>query len=194
MRSLNTYISESFPNKDMGSTAAISVVQDWLYHVYGFRNPKLYSIDLDTCTVNSDAAVVVDKTVDRLLPYGWSWGPIKFNFDCSDCKNLKSLEGAPPKARDFICIGCKSLTSLLGGPLTVTQIFNCSGCDMLKDLTGAPRRLSGDFDCSDCKNLKSLKGAPKTAYIFDCDHCDALRDIKDAPNVKQKLILPFHLR
>ena len=36
---------------------------------------------------------------------------VKGDFYCSNCKNLKSLEGAPEKIKGFFyCVNCKNLT------------------------------------------------------------------------------------
>ena len=47
----------------------------------------------------------------------FKFGKINGTFDCSNCYNLKSLEGSPKVVgRDFYCNGCENLKSLKGGP------------------------------------------------------------------------------
>ena len=43
------------------------------------------------------------------------------------------------KVRDFNCSYCKSLTSLKGAPKKVEGSFDCSFCKSLKTLEGAPK-------------------------------------------------------
>jgi hypothetical protein len=81
-------------------------------------------------------------------------------FDCSYCKVLTSLEGAPSSTHDFLCFSCNSLTSLKGAPTNSTHKFDCSFCNDLSSLEGAPSSTH-NFDCSYCSSLTSLKGIGK---------------------------------
>ena len=63
--------------------------------------------------------------------------------------------------KDFDCSYCKSLTSLEGAPEKVRGDFSCYNCIHLESLKGAPQIINGDFYCYKCKSLKSLESAPK---------------------------------
>ena len=55
---------------------------------------------------------------------------------------------------DFWCINCKNLKTLEGAPKKVFNDFSCTDCENLTSLKGAPDKVGGVFDCSSCKNLK----------------------------------------
>ena len=58
---------------------------------------------------------------------------VDWDFDCSYCSSLVSLEGAPKEVGgSFYCNGCESLTSLKGAPKEVGGWFDCSNCSILK--------------------------------------------------------------
>jgi hypothetical protein len=97
-------------------------------------------------------------------------------FGCNNCSNLKSLKGAPHKCDRFICCDCKNLKSLEGAPNECSGEFNCSGCDKLTSLKGSPKKVSGDFVCSNCHSLKSLKGLPDDVEgNLICRYCENLK-------------------
>ena len=56
-------------------------------------------------------------------------------FQCSGCKSLKTLEGAPQKVDFFICDENPSLIDVKDAPKKC-DIFNCENCVSLKDLSG----------------------------------------------------------
>lgn len=107
-------------------------------------------------------------------------------FDCSNCKNLKSLEGGPEKVSfKYDCSNCENLRSLEGAPKDCHRLdrFDCSGCTSLKTLEGGPDRLDrGSFNCSGCTSLKSLKGAPVVYYQFNCSDCSSLKTLEGIRN------------
>ena len=113
----------------------------------------------------------------------FEWGVVKDDFDCSQCPNLTSLEGAPKEVGGvFVCCECPKLTSLLGAPKRVSGRFNCSNCDKLTSLKGAPEVVYGSFYCYKCPKLESLEGAPKEVQLnFNCEHCSKLTSLKGAP-------------
>ena len=97
---------------------------------------------------------VKNKSIKHLTNNLFKFGNICGRFDCSNCKNLKSLEGGPQIcAHGFSCEGCTSLKSLEGGP---------------KYVGFGKNDLHFTYRCSDCTSLESLKGAPigyvKNAY------------------------------
>lgn len=114
-------------------------------------------------------------------------------ININQCKNLKTLKGAPHTIfGTFYCIECDSLTSLEGAPEKIAGDFLCRYCDSLKSLKGAPKYLSGEFNCSGCKNLESLEGVPDKIYgNFDCSNCKSLKSLKGLPSsIEGSLYLP----
>ena len=114
-------------------------------------------------------------------------------INVNQCKNLKSLKGAPHSIfGGFYCIDCDSLTSLEGAPEKIAGDFLCRYCKSLKTLKGAPKYLSGEFNCSDCHNLESLEGVPDKIYgNFDCSGCKSLKSLKGLPSsIEGNLTLP----
>lgn len=114
-------------------------------------------------------------------------------ININQCKNLKSLKGAPNSIfGGFYCIECDSLTSLEGAPEKVAGDFLCRYCDSLKTLKGAPKYLSGEFNCSGCSKLESLEGVPDKIYgDFDCSNCKSLKSLKGLPShIEGSLYLP----
>lgn len=114
-------------------------------------------------------------------------------ININQCKNLKTLKGAPNSIfGGFYCIDCDSLISLEGAPEKIAGEFNCKYCDSLKSLKGAPKYLSGNFNCAACKNLESLEGAPDKIYgDFDCGYCKSLKSLKGLPSsIEGSLYLP----
>ena len=142
-----------------------------------------------TYTINKDGTVdvkgtiwLMNKSVKAITNGAFQFGKVSGSFYCSDCKKLKSLEGAPKEIEeDFYCIDCPKLTSLKGAPKNVGGGFYCTGCDKLTSLKGAPEEV-GWFDCSYCENLTSLKGAPRAVgKNFGCDNCPNLKSLEGAP-------------
>ena len=135
--------------------------------------------------VNCKGTVKVSNRNILKLTDGFEWGEIDGTFDCSDCKNLTSLEGAPKEVgSNFICSDCGKLTSLEGAPEEVGEFFFCYNCNNLRSLEGAPEKTNGGFGCGKCRNLRTLEGAPK--YVggdFDCSDCRNLTSLKGAPEM-----------
>ena len=113
-------------------------------------------------------------------------------LDCSNCKNLTSLQGAPRKLNgSFYCADCTGLTSLKGAPLEVggtpgvmAEGFDIRNCSSLKTLEGAPKVVGGNFYAYGCTGLTSLKGAPlEVGGNFNCVKCSSLITLDGAPKV-----------
>ena len=157
------------------------VVEDWIkdnYITYG----KLTITD--DFIVNCTGDVSVENiNIDSLTNGLFRWGDIRGNFNCEECENLTSLEGAPKKVGgSFYCSDCVKLKTLEGSPVYVGGNFYCSCCEKLISLEGAPKKVGAGLYCNGCINLKSLKGAPKkVGYVFDCSQCGNLTTIKDGP-------------
>ena len=92
---------------------------------------------------------VKNKNITSLTNGMFIWIIVDGYFDCSYCKSLKSLEGAPEKVRrNFYCDKCNSLTSLKGAPKEVGGDFNCYGC-------------AGKFTRKDVKKVSNVRGEIK---------------------------------
>lgn len=103
---------------------------------------------------------VKNKSIEALTNGLFIFTVCNGDFDCSNCYNLKSLEGAPKKIKGvFICSFCKSLTSLKGGPEHTSGIYYCNDCN-LESLEGAPNKLSA-INCAGNHRIENLKGLPK---------------------------------
>lgn len=114
-------------------------------------------------------------------------------ININQCKNLKTLNGAPNSIfGGFYCILCNSLTTLDGAPEKVAGDFYCGDCKSLKSLKGAPKYLSGKFNCCNCGKLESLEGVPDKIYgDFDCSGCKSLKSLKGLPShIEGSLYLP----
>ena len=115
-----------------------------------------------TCIANCSGTVRVKNKEIVKLTEGFVWGEIKGNFNCSRCKNLRTLEGVPKYVRGyFTCYSCINLESLEGSPEYVGGDFNCISCYNLESLKGAPKEVGKDFYCFYCTKLKSLEGLSK---------------------------------
>ena len=174
-----------------------------------FNAPKSYtknfSISEDGTCVNctGDVFIYDENLINGKLPI--PFGKVDGEFDCSgckelislegapkevgghffayDCSKLTSLEGAPKEVGGDVCIhSCSNLTSLEGTPEKVGDNFDCSECPNLTSLEGAPKEVSGWFTCRNCKNIKSLEGAPKKSVLcFVCMGCKSLTSLEHLP-------------
>jgi hypothetical protein len=143
---------------------------DDLMEIYDFINNNYHEIPYDKLIISKHKidgkyqistnvhVGVKNNKITTLVNDLFVWDTVK-TFSCNNCKNLKSLEGAPKK---------------------VNSSFTCNYCDSLINLIGAPEEVN-NFYCNHCKNLKSLEGAPKTCINFDCTFCDSLINLIGAP-------------
>ena len=133
------------------------------------------------------------KVKDDLIENGHficDFGIVKGSFNCSKCKKLESLKGAPVEVgKDFDCSGCKNLESLQGAPEKVGRWFDCNGCEKLKTLEGAPKKVGRGFYCYECSILESLKGAPEeVGGDFVCSSCPMLADYTIGTKIGGRLV------
>lgn len=171
---LNSQENTQLFEKNVG--AIEPAVEEYINANYDISGELTFEQNNGVYIVNCDDDVEVkNKNIDKLTD-GFEWGEVSGSFYCSDCKNLKSLEGAPKfVGGDFDCSGCKNLKSLEGGPTDVRINFDCSHCDSLMDLMGAPEYVEGDFICSHCKKLSSTEGMPDDVVgSIVSDHCPKL--------------------
>ena len=150
------------------------------------RNPSyedILSISEDGKYVNCSSSIVI---YDGMLINGkfpFPFGIVSGHFNCSECEELISLEGAPKEiGGNFKFYLCPNLTSLVGAPKEVGKSFSCNNCPKLTSLEGAPEKVGGDFSCQKTL-IKSLEGAPiNVGGNFICDEVDYLESLEGAPN------------
>ena len=113
------------------------VIENWIRNNYNIVGKLTISDDF---VVNCSGEVrIKNKSIESLTNGLFQWGTVNKAFCCSNCENLKSLEGAPKE---------------------VMNSFDCSSCHNLKSLEGAPKAVGIHFWCNACDGLESLKGAP----------------------------------
>ena len=207
MKTLNQYIKESLlckaiynesildDEEDLINNSSIEIIEKFIKDNYNVTGKLDIKESNNIYVVNCDSYVRIknDKTTQLTNDF-FEWGVVKGNFNCSYCKSLKSLKGAPKEVgKVFDCFGCDSLKDLTGAPKEVGGNFECINCKSLKSLQGAPKKVGRDFSCSSCKSLKSLKGAPeKVGGCFYCYGCGAQfteDDVKKVSKVKGKIIV-----
>ena len=162
-------------------------IENWIKKNYNVISKLTISDDfVVSCTRN---VTVKNKSITSLTNGLFRWGKVDGFFDCGNCKNLKSLEGAPEEVGDhFYCGYCDKLTTLEGAPKIVGSGFYCESCINLKSLEGAPEKVEGVFNCNYCDKLTSLKGASKNVGgNFECRKCNNLK-ITDSDRKKYKII------
>ena len=139
-------------------------IKDWIkentfcdsrsIRVYGDEAP--YKVDTKW--------VIFNKDVEAITNGLFKWGRIDGNFECKDCKKIKTLENGPEYVEgNFICWRCENLESLNMENLEVRKNFNIIMCPKLKSLEGGPIKVTGDFNCRQ-SSLESLKGAPMRVW------------------------------
>ena len=111
------------------------------------------------------------------------------NFDCSECGDLKSLEGAPDSVTgNFDCWKCKKLSSLEGAPDSVTGNFYCHHCTKLSSLEGIGvkylKQINGKIDLEDC---------PIKSHVLGLLKVKDLKEVK-MDNKEVEEIINRHLR
>lgn len=156
---IEDYMNESRLDED----PALNEIYQFLEENYNFAKHRAPQFEKFIKVTKKGNKYVLDSSESLYIEFSatsltnglFEWGEVKGDFSCSDCKKLRSLEGAPKK---------------------VDGNFDCSSCGYLYTLEGAPEYVLGNFDCSDCPSLKSLVGAPKkVGKNFYCKHCDRLQ-------------------
>jgi len=90
---------------------------------------------------------------------------------------VKSLVGCPRVINgDFECTNCPELKTLEGGPEEVTGYYNCCQNNGLESLKGVAKIIGGDFNCHKCDSLKSFDGLQETE-IGNFFICSYLKDM-----------------
>ena len=169
MKSLKHYIIESLNTSKNVEDIQLKA-EEYINANYTVSGKLSFENVNGVCIVNCDGDVEVKNKEIKRLTNGFKWGEINGKFDCSYCRSIKSLEGAPEKVRNkFICSWCKNLTSLEGAPKEVEGSFYCDHCIKLESLEGSPKEVGGYFNCSGCVRLKSLEGGPEKVKEIECD-------------------------
>ena len=151
-------------------------ITDWITNnTYTLIIKSRLEFDFNTTpiTVNYDDDIYISKSVTSLNDNGlFQWGEVGGGFYCTECKLLKSLEGAPKEVGgDFNCFYCESLKSLEGCPKEVGWYFNCSYCGNLKSLKSAPKEVGRDFYCSNCGTQFSEEDVKKVTNVKRYIYC-----------------------
>ena len=115
MRSLKEVLLEKLENTNVARTAA----EEYTNANYDVKGILTYENVNGTCIVNCDGNVKVKNKKIEKLTNGFWWGNVKGDFICSNCINLKSLEGVPENVGgNFDCRGChRPLYAVYGGEL-----------------------------------------------------------------------------
>ena len=197
MKTLKEYITEGLldrvKNKEVNHEV---IVRDFLEANYKFDGPYTIKTTNKGFVVDVKGNVVVmNKSITSLTNGLFRFGEVSGCFYCTECKSLKTLEGAPKKCYTFNCTDCDSLTSLEGSPKNCS-IFDCGNCENLtslkgapnivnsfsvsntgiKDFKDAPKKINSNVFCTRCKNLESLKGLKSVRGIIFAGLCSNLKD------------------
>ena len=100
MKSLKQLILEELEN-----TNAIQIeAEEYINANYEIDGELTFENVDGICVVNCDGDVEVkNKDIEKLTD-GFVWGEVRYNFDCSQCFKLKSLEGAPKYVGEDFCV------------------------------------------------------------------------------------------
>ena len=179
---LNTYDESLLDDDDifLNPENDKNVVKEWIKNHYKITG--ILTISDDFVVDCSSHVAVKNLNIESLTNSLFRWGTISGFFDCSNCKKLISLEGAPKMVISyFACNWCEKLTSLEGAPKVVVEGFDCRYCKNLTSLKGGPEKVMGYFACDNCDNLTSLEGTPKEVSNFYCRNCNKITSLKGAP-------------
>jgi hypothetical protein len=187
MKPLKEYITEGILDIENNINYDIKedVIKDFLEENYDIRwcSYTIKNIKRKFIVDVKGNIMVKNKDITSLTNEFFEFGSVSENFNCHDCKSLRTLKGAPKEVgRGFNCNWCSSLTDLNGAPKKVGGNFECDYCNNLTNLEGAPQKVECKFFCNYCDNLISLEGAPKkVGSRFDCSHCKSLTSLIGGP-------------
>ena len=113
------------------------------YKILEKDNIKIEDIIFENC---GKISLYENKNFTKISDYGKFGEDIK-DFDCSNCKNLQSLNGCPKEVGGY---------------------FDCSNCKNLQSLECCPEKVGGNFYCKDCNldfiELAKQKYGDKVKY------------------------------
>lgn len=167
-------------------------IKEFLQQTY--KNPSYAKISRKP---NEDGLYVVDwkstlsirdKKIEQLTNGLFTFGEVDGDFDCEECRNLKTLKGSPQIVHgDFDCRYCVALKSLKGGPRIVSGKFNFTACNSLTSLEGAPEKcqkvVTWDHHGHDI-TLNSLEGCPQAQDIV-LEGIKGLKNLKGLPQMSK---------
>lgn len=173
MKNLRDFIMESYETNDFVAEKAYEVDEKTKKEIIKFIDDNYtYTGELEikigvsmdyenACSVSAPKSgfiTVKNKNIKHLTNGKFYWQNIRSNFDCSGCKKLEDLNGAPQ---------------------IVPGNFNCSDCVKLEELQGGPELVKGNYDCSGCKSLISTLGPKRIEGNFIIKGCDFPKFPKD---------------
>lgn len=134
MKSLKEVLLEKLENTNVVQTK----VEEYINDNYDVKGILTYENVNGIYVVNCNGNVEVKNKKIEKLTDGFVWGDVKEDFICSNCINLKSLEGVPENVGgNFDCRGCIKLTSLKGASKTVVAgKFDCQHCPITSMVPG----------------------------------------------------------
>ena len=148
-------------NKEFVLNEVKKFIEDNYRYIYIKDCEIVFDEKKDKYVVNYGQHAYLNSDSKQLTNEVFEWGVVGGFFNCANCPELESLEGAPKKVgKSFDCSNCPKLKSLKGAPEEVKGDFNCSSCP-ITSLKGAPKEVKGDFLCRDCPKLSSLDGIGK---------------------------------
>ena len=133
-------------NKEFVLNEIKKFIEDNYRYIYIKDCEIVFDEKKDKYVVNYGQHAYLNSGSKQLTNGLFEWGVVGGFFNCDNCPELESLEGAPKKVgKDFDCYDCSKLKSLKGAPEEVKGDFNCSNCPELESLEGAPKKVGGEI-------------------------------------------------
>lgn len=138
MKKLNEYLKEGLLDIDDNVNTDIDFVKEIKKFIKNNFNAKGVSISKNQgedgkYIVNAKSAENKTSDLDKLTNDYFKWGTIALDFHC-DHSNITTLEDGPTAVgRIFNCSFCKNLQSLEGAPKLVGVAFYCLNTNFTED-------------------------------------------------------------
>ena len=145
-------------------------IEDFIKENYKITGKLKINLIKDIYIVDCNKRVEVkNRDIESLTNGFFEWGEVNGFFDCSNCRSLIYLEGAPKEVGgSFDCSHCDKLQSLEGSPEKVGEDFNCVFCKSLTSLEGAPEEVGGDFICKKCGEIFTVENVNRICKVKKC--------------------------
>ena len=149
MKNLKDYVIESVWDIDDNVESdnkefVLNGVKQFIKDNYPNANPNsltfVFDEEKEKYIVSTRGGLRLSTEAKSLTNGLFEWGVVGGFFNCDNCPELESLEGAPK---------------------TIGEYFDCHGCKKLESLKGSPKTVGGYFDCQNCPKLSSLDGIGK---------------------------------
>ena len=134
---IKNYINESVwdiednvesDNKELMLDSVKKFIKDNYINIKLKRCEFIFDEKKEKYVVNSDQQVNLKPIAKQLTNEVFEWGEVDWNFNCSDCPELTTLEGAPEYVGgNFDCYECPKLSSLDGIGKVNGEIINNLG-------------------------------------------------------------------